>query len=276
MKRSSTPLALGASVALLLGACSESSTAPQSESLLNPLVNADLVTVAADGAGEDVDIMRDPMMKFAGIGLAPTVGPDFNTDNCSYDATARSYTCTWTRDGLTITRVFTFYDAAGHTMASYDAQLTASANIRTTVQGDVTRDKWSASVERERNLTVTGLQGDEQKRTWNGTGTFTVGRSVHRDNGPSRTYDITGTLTVTDVVVPHSNNPGKDPWPLSGTVKREMTVNTTNRNGEAVTFTRSITITFNGTQFADATVVGPAGTKTFTIDLSLRKGFPKP
>jgi hypothetical protein len=161
-------------------------------------------------------------------------------------------------------------------MARYDAQQTASATIGTTVTGDVTRDTWSASVDRQRNLTVTGLQGDEQKRTWHGNGTFTVSRSVHRDGGADRTYDITGTLTVTDVVVPHSNNTGKDPWPLSGSVTREMTVNTTNKNGEAVTFTRSITITFNGTQLADATVVGPKGTQTFTIDLSLRKGFPRP
>jgi hypothetical protein len=161
-------------------------------------------------------------------------------------------------------------------MAKYDANQTASANVRTTVKGDLTRDKWSASVDRERNLTVTGLQGDEQKRTWNGTGTFTVNRSVHRDSGADRTYDITGTLTVTDVVVPHSNNAAKDPWPLSGSVTREILVNTTNTKGAAVTFTRSITITFNGTALADATVMGPKGTQAFTIDLALRKAFPKP
>ena len=275
MPRFSRLMALGASAALGFAACSNSPTAPQDETQLSPLVNYDMVTVAADGVGEDVDLMRDPMLHFGGPGFVSAT-PDFNTDKCTFSATTLAYTCSWSREALSITRVFSFFTAAGAPMAKYDAEQTAKVNIGTTVKGDVTRDRWSAQVERNRNMTVSGLQGTEQKRTWNGTGNFKANRSVHREDGTSRTYDVAGTLKVTDVVVPHSNNGAKDGWPLSGTVQREMTVKTTDRNGQAIEFTRVVTIVFNGTQLAEATVVGPKGTETFTIDLELRKGLRKP
>jgi hypothetical protein len=120
-------------------------------------------------------------------------------------------------------------------------------------------------------MTVSGLQGDEQQRTWNGTGTFSVTRTVVREQA-TRSYEITGTLKVTGVEVPRSNNESKDRWPRAGTIERTMTVHTTDKDGNAVTFTRKIVVTFDGTQFASATVTRRDGsTETFQIDLAARR-----
>jgi hypothetical protein len=269
MKRVSGLLALGALI--VLGACSDGGapSEPKVEQL-NPQVNADLVAVAADGIGEEVDMMRAPgfdfRVGFFGSAGGPVLGP------CNLAAR----TCTFTRDNLTITRTLTYYDASGKEMAAYDPEQTASVRIVSRIEGSVSREtdkgSWSAQVLHNRNMTVSGLQGDEQKRTWNGTGDFAMTRTVVREQG-TRSYEIAGTLKVSEVVVPRNNNDAKDPWPLSGTIERSMTVKTTDQNGDPVTFTRKIVVTFNGTQFASATVTRRDGTtETFQIDLAARKG----
>ena len=259
-----------------LAGCSAGGTPSEPASdQLDPQVNADLVAVAADGVAEEVEIMRAPGFDwrlgfFGGPGAGPEMGP------CDF---ARR-TCSFTREGLTIARTLTWYDAAGREMAAYDASQTASVKIASTVKGSVSREtgggSWSAEVDRSRTMTASGLQGDEQKRTWNGAGAFAVKRTVVREQ-TSRSYEITGTLKVTGVEVPRRNNESKDGWPLAGTIERALTVNTTDRNGDAVSFTRKIVVSFNGTQFASATVTRRDGTtETFEIDLATRRAGRQP
>lgn len=273
MKRVST--AVAAALLTFLAACSDGGTpAEPAATPLSPQVEADLVAVAADGVGEEVEIMRAPGfdLRTGFFGAPGVAGPG----PCSLAQAA----CTFTRDGLTVTRTLTYYDAAGKEMAAYDALQTASVKIVAQVGGSVTRETakgaWSAEVERNRTMTVSGLQGDEQKRTWNGTGTFSVARTVVREE-TTRSYEIAGTLKVTGVEVPRSNNESKDRWPLAGTIERTMTVRTTDKDGNAVTFTRKIVVTFDGTQFASATVTRRDGsTETFQIDLAARRVGRKP
>jgi hypothetical protein len=261
------------SLALLaaLAGCSDggSNLAEPASDQLNPQVSTDLVAIAADGVAEEVEIMRAPGFDlrggFFGAPGAPELGP------CGMAKAS----CTFTRDGLTITRTLTYYDAAGKEMAAYDATQTASVKIASSVKGSVTREtekgSWTAEVDRSRTMTVSGLQGDEQKRTWNGTGSFSVKRTVVRD-GNTRNYEIAGTLKVTNVEVPRANNEAKDRWPTGGTIERAMTVKTTDKDGKPVEFTRKIVVTFNGTQFATATVTRRDGsTETFQIDLASRR-----
>ena len=61
----------------------------------------------------------------------------------------------------------------------------------------------------------------ETTRTVNGTGSSTVSRSHHSDENGDRSYDMTSTTVISDVVhaVPREENP----YPLSGTITREMT-----------------------------------------------------
>jgi hypothetical protein len=273
MKRISAVAAAG--LLAVLAGCSEGGTPNEpTATQLNPQVEADLVAIAADGVGEEVEIMRAPgfdlRMGFFGAPGAPEFGP------CNL---AQS-TCTLTRDGMTVTRTLTYYDAAGKEMAAYDATQTASVKIVSQVKGSVTREtekgSWSAEIDRSRTMTVSGLQGDEQKRTWNGTGAFIVKRTVVREQ-TSRNYEITGALKVTGVEVPRRNNESKDPWPLAGTIERTMTVSTTDKDGKPVSFTRKVVVTFNGTQFASATITRRDGsTESFQIDLATRKAGRKP
>ena len=162
-------------------------------------------------------------------------------------------------------RSVTFYDENGEVQDEYDALLTDSIVIEHEIEGEVSREGWSASVYRERMKTVSGLLGEETTRTWNGTGTSEVSRSRHLDDGTERGYEATSAVEYDDVVVPI---PGSDPrWPLSGTVTREMTITRTGEDGEV---TRSVTVvvTFNGTSTATAVVNG----EEIEIDLTARDG----
>ena len=254
--------------AVVLGACSKVVTGPDSET---PMLTADLAVVAADAAGEDVDIMREPVFFTV---LAPTSAPgngDFNPADCTYDPSSQRVVCPpFTRDnGLVVNRSYMFFDAVNGVQQAYDALLTAKANVQTRVQGEKAEDRWSATIDRFRDLTGTGLLGDEAQRTWNGTGTSSATRSRHTEDG-DRSYDISCTLTVTNVVVPVEHD--TDRFPLSGSITRACAITFTGgpRNGQTVQ--RTVVVTFNGSQTATLTI----GDKTLDIDLKSRHRVARP
>ena len=126
---------------------------------------------------------------------------------------------------------------------SFDEVTTASIHILREGNHEGGRENWTGSVSRTRETTITGLEGDETTRTVNGTGSSTVSRSHHSDENGDRSYDMTSTTVISDVVhaVPREENP----YPLSGTITREMTAVIVNgRNGDE-THTRHVIITFN-------------------------------
>lgn len=259
-------IATGA-LALLLGACSDSSTAP--DLAVSPLLNRDVAQVVVDAVGEDVSIMVDPSLgAVSGNFMMAAPGGGFRTGGCTFDGTR--FTCPGVNtDNLTITRSFAFFDAQGNPQDAFDPITTASANFQSLVAGEISRDAWSASIERSRNMTVSGLGGTETTRTWNGTGTNNVSRSRHTEGGPNRTYNMESSSVTTNVVVPVPRAEGT--WPLSGTITHTVTVTITDGEGSGNTRTRTATVTFNGTQFATVTV----GDETFTIDLAERKVGPR-
>ena len=165
---------------------------------------------------------------------------------------------------LSGTRSVTFFDADGAEQPDgYDALTTATMHILHEVQGEVERDDWSATIYRERDMWVSGLEGEETHRTWNGTGSEEVSRSRHLEDGSERSYESSGTMAYVDVVVP---TPGSDTrWPVSGTITRSMTVTRAGADGQT---TRSveIVITFDGTAIATALVNG----ELVEFDLSTR------
>ena len=151
-------------------------------------------------------------------------------------------------------------DAGGQAQSAYDAATTASANFKSTMSGSISRDGWSATIARERDMTVTGLEGAETQHTINGVGSSTESRSQHTDGGV-RSYTMTSVATFTNVVIPFPRTRGA--WPLSGTITREVSAT---REGDQGTQSRqrTATTTFNGTRFATLVV----GDRTFTIDLA--------
>jgi len=195
-------------------------------------------------------------------------GGGFRTGGCAFDG-AR-FTCPGVSTAnLTVTRSFAFFDAQGNPQATFDSLTTASANFQSTVRGEISRDAWSAVIARSHDMTVSGLAGAETTRTWNGTGTNNVARSLHTEGGPNRTYNMASSSATANVVVPVPRAEGS--WPLSGTITHTVTVAITDGEGAGNTRTRTATVTFNGTQFATVTV----GDETFTVDLAERRVGPR-
>lgn len=214
---------------LALAACNLDSAGPDA---LDDQINFDVATVAADGALEDLENIRD----------AEHRGPFEGS------------------------RTVTFYDAAGVEQADYDELTTARIVVVSEVSGEMSRDSWSASVARSREVAITGLEGEETTRTVNGTGASAVTRSRHSDEFGTRSYEMSGSSATVDLVlgVPREDNP----YPLSGSISRDMTVVITNGPNGDETRRRTATIDFNGTRFATLTVDG----ETFEVDLDARRG----
>lgn len=240
-------------LALALGAiaCNGQGTGPSI--VADPRLDRDVALTAGDGAAQDLVLMGASGGNF-GPGLAPPAA-----------AVAGPFGCgTIEMEHLIVSRTCTFKDANGATQQSYDPKTTASIAIHFHLAGEITRDDWTAEVDRTRDLVVSGLLGVETTRTWNGTGNGTATRTKHSD-GEQRQYDITSTLTVTNVVVeiPRITNP----WPLSGTISKHLVIKVIGGPNDGKTFDRTVTITFNGTQLVPIQVNG----KTFTFDLKTRK-----
>lgn len=264
------PVSLAAAV---LSACAgDDAVAPVD----SPLLNADLAAAMADGVGEDVQTMRELSwgLRLGVMFLNPTFGPP--RSGCPFDAGSGWHDCEPVElpNGLIIDREYAFYDAAGAAMEQFDPVQTASIRVRRTVAGEFEREtergSLSSVVHHARDFTVSGLQGEEQKRTWNGTGASQVNRTRISDQRGTRSYELASDVSVSDVEVPARNNPERDPWPLSGTITQHATGKVT-QDGETRSFERTIMITFNGTQFASVTVTGPDGSETFEIDLANRR-----
>ena len=243
---------------IALAACSDTfgpdGTDSPTDSRLESLVTLDVVMVAADALIEDVaELWLD-----IGVGLeGPSAAPAEVVKRQSSHV-------------RTVT--ITFYDAEGTEPEAYDKVTTASVHKVRKSSGERSRanssgtKSWSSTTSRTRDRTITGLEGDETTRTANGTGSSTVSKSRHSDVNGDRSYEMTSTSITTDVVhtVPRKENP----YPLSGTITRDVTVVIVNdRNGDK-TRTRHVVITFDGTQFAHITVNG----ESFEVDLSARDG----
>lgn len=224
-------------------ACSDT---PNEPSELDAQINDDVAAYVADLTGDDLVLMGS----YAELSMgAPVASPPFD-------------------GSLTVTREVTYYDASDppQTMAFYDPLLTASINFVFSLQGERNRTtrygSMSLEVSRNRDLWLTGLEDEETERTWNGTGNQDVDKVRQSDDRGTWTYDMTASSSIKDVVVgvPRSENP----WPLSGTITREIHVEVVNALGDTFIRDRTVVITFNGTQFVIASVNG----EEFEIDLA--------
>jgi len=194
------------------------------------VLDQDVALLAADAVAEDLAVMTD-MLQWAAAG-APGAG----------------------MMDLYRSRTVDFYDADGVLQDRYDALTTASIHTVLEVEGDVERMNMDMSLSRTRDMWVTGLEGEETTRTWNGTGTESHSRTRLSDAYGTRTYDMEGTLLVEDVVraVPVTENP----WPLSGTITRTVDIAITGAPGGDRTISRTVVITFTGEQVVTLTVDG--------------------
>jgi hypothetical protein len=166
----------------------------------------------------------------------------------------------------------TFYDADGNEQAARDPLTTASIHLLVESTHEFSRDSWSATGTRSRDLWITGLEGEETSRTVNGTGSSNVTRSQHTDTDGTRTYEMSSTSVIEDVVHPVPRT--DDAWPLSGTITRDVTITVVGGPDGDVTRSRTVVITFNGTNLVTMTVYveSTVDGESVEVDLSTRSG----
>ncbi|MFH1764320.1 MAG: hypothetical protein ABIF09_09020 [Gemmatimonadota bacterium] len=236
------PFAFAAVLALGAAACEDGAT--NTNAFDDAGLRLDAALVAADGMFQDLAHMESSTV-WAGTGFAPeAVGVEIQG--------SRSFS-----------KTVTFFDAAGVVQSNYNAETTAKMHIVADLTREVTHTFWSAEIARHRDMTVTGLEGAETERTWNGTSNGTVQRSRHPEGGEVRTYDMTSSGVITNVVrvVPRADNP----YPKSGSITR--TIHAV-RTVDGVEEVRDVvaTITFDGDNTATMTV----GAESWEINLDDR------
>jgi hypothetical protein len=291
MKRSL--LCTVSTVAFLAACSSHDLTTPSSSLTLSPGDSAQAAALSSgDATAEDVDILAAAEGSMDGGGAVYDVAaiggpslsllpatPSLTTNpgadsvrfafwafgrNCTFSATSGRFTCPdVVRSGLTLSRTAAFLDAAGTPMSHYNDTTTASANFQLSVAGVHVVSEGADTISRSRTMTVTNLLGHETSRLWNGTGTRADG-GYRVDSAATRSYHTSDAVTLTNVAVslPRSSHP----WPISGTVTRQVSgTGTVAKNGVTKSFavTKTVTITFNGTRLVPMTV----GSMSFTLDL---------
>jgi hypothetical protein len=231
----------GTALALaVLTGCAEATTGPDS---VDELASAAAAALAADAVLEDLATMDEVVPGPSGAFAAPRGAGNFERE-----------------------RTVTFYDAQGAEQDAHDPLTTASIRFVLSLEGEVSRERFFASVERHRDTHVTGLLGEEEMRTWNGEGNSRWERVRVNDEG-EHSYEAEASLVIDDVV--RAVDRTAHPWPLSGTITRTVEITITNGPNGDETRERTVVITFDGTRFATLTIDGePAN----DIDLETREG----
>jgi len=239
---------------LALAACGTDTGAPNTD---DQQINLDVAHYAADATTDDIVLMTTE--------ADVTMQPGFQNNNgCARQGLFR-IRCARKRfhDNVDFTREVTFYDENGDEQEFFDSDSTESINIVASFDGSRSRQNLSVTVDRDRDMTVSGLLGTETTRIWNGTGSASANRTRTSDENGDRTYDMSSNSTVEDVVIAV---PRAGTWPLSGTITREITVEVVRGLEDMRTRTRTVVIDFDGTQFATITINGDV----FEFDLETR------
>lgn len=265
--------AIAVAVAVTVAACGDFVTAPGVEEVAvtspAPTVQADqdvAVSAAAALAGSVAALTSDEAA--AGLTLpGAALLPSGIRAESSPGGTGDTETATFgdRTETKSVTRAFTFYNAAGAVMSSFVRGTTASVRAIVTANMRLTKDSTyvSASYSRK-DHTLSGLLGD--RRIWNGTAT-SADTTSHRDGSGTRTY--VGTAADTTTAVTFLADRAVNKYPLSGTSVRVVNyVKTfTGKETGTLTVTRRIVVTFNGTSSA----VMKIGNVTCTLNLDTRK-----
>lgn len=145
------------------------------------------------------------------IRLATEHGP------CTFSASTGRSTCPdVTREGVTISRSFALYDAAGNVQEKRDTT-TVTINTQVWARGTTTRDGGSVTIDRKSDLTATGVQRGSPSRRLNGTESGSSSMERQTSRGKVKSTVVFGDTTI-NLVIPQ-NDPARR-WPLSGTVIR--------------------------------------------------------
>lgn len=177
-------------------------------------------------------------------------------------------TCASTRNGLTVTTIYTITSTTGAVQTKIDTLTTNTVRTRTTVSGTTTRSRdgsATAVVNHSSDRTVSGLAPTSTQRTVNGwaKGTESV-TGTNRDGQAFTSSRIAGD-TTTGLVIPVSST--TQTYPTAGTVIRAMSVTTTVAGGTATTHTRREVLTYDGSATAKLVLTVDGTVKNCTVAL---------
>ena len=181
--------------------------------------------------------------------------------SCSYDATAKSFTCpNVTISGVTVSRSFTLFDANGNPQSAFDPSSTASVRMQTSFAGTIASGGSSVTIDQQQDFTLSGLLSGVH--TLNGSSLGHVNGSI--SNGTISTpIASTITTTVSNLVLPRSST-GADRFPASGTLSAVSATTV----GALPTVTTSVLVTFDGSSKAAVTITTGGHTTQCTVDLT--------
>ena len=253
---------------------SDRAYAPPDTILTDRQVSQDVAISEGEAAATDLSSLGNSANLIGGAFSIQTSDPaggsldirSSTSSDCTY--VSGRWTCApVTENGLTIVRSYAFFDATGQPMKIRDDITTASVNFQFSMNGTVSRDTtFSGVVHRNRNMTVSGLLGNETTRRWDGFGA-SADTNTHRSALTTRTYAGRSIDSLRAVIFPQPRTPTS--YPLSGTMVRSVSymVTSTGRGTERRSVDRRAVITYNGT----ANVQVKSGTVTCTLHLDTHR-----
>ena len=252
-----------AAVAFAMLACSDSPTSPDS------LTIPDATTLLAEMSSSSVGA-AESLAGSSSLDVVLTSRSD--PQECTYNQATGFFECpTVTMGSLTVTRMYRFIDAAGHSQPKPDAQ-TSAFEMKSSVSGTVTETTTDPrastsnyTINSMSDQTLSGLRAENH--TLNGLTTTTI-QGTLQAGGTTFTLDEHRKETTSNLVLPNARKGQK--WPLSGTIAIEETTN--NFDSSLPDATYRTTITFDGTSKVKLTFSGPFGTSSCTVDLAAPRG----
>lgn len=245
---------------IVLAAVSGLAACTEGASDLDEDVLIALAEQAAGDADDDVQAMRAPGIP--GLGFPRMLGGLDETPDCPRSGGV--FLCTVEgRRGISTSLEVTFLDGGGAVQSDgYDEQSTEAIHVVSNMVGSFEGSRGARAIDRMRDMTVSGLEGDETTRVWNGSSEGTSSHTFATGDFAGSPRVRTSTSTTRDVVIPHPR--ADDSWPISGTITSEMTVEGGEHAG-----TYQAVVTFDGTQFATVVING----EEMLVDLTQRRGF---
>jgi hypothetical protein len=249
--------------ALSIVACSDSPSGPTPSTV--PDVTALLAEMSSSSIG-----MAEALAGSPSVGVMLSSSSDPST--CTYNEATGFFVCpTVTTGSLTVSRMYRFVDAAGHSQPKADAQ-TSAFETKMSVSGKITMTTTeprtstsSYTINSNSDQTLSGLRAENH--TLNGLTTTAIEGALQLGD---ETLPLDEHLkeTTSNLVLPSARKGQK--WPLSGTITIEETSNDFDQPPSGSTYQTSIT--FNGTSVVTLTFTSPFGTSSCKVDLAAPPG----
>ncbi|MGI8547229.1 MAG: hypothetical protein ACR2M1_07830 [Gemmatimonadaceae bacterium] len=263
------------------GCSSDRSLAPSGTVLIDAQVSAD---IAANGGNAAVADLQDRDQYLLQMGMLPNhVGgaPVAHGDGspppndasaapkCDYSEASGHWSCApfTNARGLTVTRSYAFFNAAGGHMQRFSESATAKVSYQTEKHGPVgDGGKFSGVTHRTNNETTSGLLGAETTRVWDGAG-VSADTVTYRDSTTARHYAGVRLDSLKGVTFVHPRVAGT--YPRSGQTVQvsNYTVTSTGKSTETRSVSRRVVTTYNGTEQASM----QSGKLTCTLHLDTGK-----